>query len=57
MFSVYLTNFQNHLEPRFASFEEAVAFARSKGFEASILLGRVCVGAWSPICGARRWSR
>lgn len=57
MFSVSLTNFGTYFAERFDSFEAAVAFARSKGFEATIhdnVAGGVA-GTWSPIGGARRW--
>jgi len=56
MFYVSLTNFGTYFAERFATFEEAVAFARAKGFEATIhhTAGGVA-GTWSPLGGARRW--
>lgn len=56
MFTVSLTNFGTHYADKFATFEAAVAFAKSKGFEATIHNDANGVaGTWSPLYGARRW--
>ena len=57
MFSVSLTNFGIHFAERFSTFAAAVAFAKTKGFEATIhdnVNGGVA-GTWSPINGACPW--
>lgn len=60
MFSVSLTNFGTHFPDRFDSFEAAVDFAKTKGFEATIhntaggVAGKDVVAY---ISGAARWNR
>lgn len=59
MFQVSLTNFGTYFADQFATFEAAVAFAKTKGFEATIhdvTYGGIA-GTWSPIGGANRWPR
>lgn len=57
MFTVSLTNFGTHFADRFDTFDAAVAFAKTKGFEATIHTTSGVAGTWSPISGATRWDR
>jgi hypothetical protein len=56
-FSVSHTNFGRHFEECFATFDDAVTFAKAKGFEATIhdVINGGVAGTWSPIGGAQRW--
>lgn len=56
-YHVMLTNFGTKFADTFKTFEDAVKFAKTKGFEATISeddLNEIA-GTWSPIGGARRW--
>lgn len=57
MFQVSLTNFGVYFAEKFNSFADAVEFAKSKGFEATIhdTKNGGVAGTWSPIGGARKW--
>ena len=59
MFFVYWTNMGYASSESFATLEAAVAYARSKCFEATILKGGVQTGdivaSWSPIGGLREY--
>jgi hypothetical protein len=55
MFQVSLTNFGTKFSNSFATFEQAVEFAKSKGFECTIHSGNSVAGTWSPIGGSRQW--
>lgn len=59
MFTVSLTNFGTYFTNTFSTFEEAVEFAKSKGFEATIGYEKAngVAGTWSPISGAQRWDK
>lgn len=57
MFTVRHPNFGNAHKGSFATESEAIAVARSHGFEASISRNGVPVGIWSPIGGFRRSER
>lgn len=56
-YRLWLTNFNYYIDGQFARQEDAVAAAKSKGFEAAIHLthggGTQVVGSWSPIGGFR----
>lgn len=54
MFRVFFVNFNYFADASFASFYEAVDFAKSKSFEASIYDGSRVTAIWSPISGLRR---
>lgn len=56
-YQVSLTNFGIYFEEKFDSFQEAVEFAKSKGFDATIhdLVNGGVAGTWSIIGGARKW--
>lgn len=58
MFTVSLTNFGTHFADRFETFQAAVGFAQTKGFEATIhdLTHGGVAGTWSPISGACHWN-
>lgn len=58
-FTVSLTNFGIHFPQTFDSFEDAVEFAKSKGFEATIGYepANGVAGTWSPIGGSCRWDK
>jgi hypothetical protein len=56
MLKVSLTNFGTRYSETFESFEAAVAFCKSKGFECTISDGKGNVaGSWSPLYGSRRF--
>ena len=55
MFRVYLTNFHRYLDGEFATMADAIAKAKSAGFEASIVHGDDVVASWSPLYGNRRF--
>lgn len=57
MFQVQLTNFGTYLADKFNSFEQAVLFAKSKGFEATIHDNKNggVAGCWHPINGVSKW--
>jgi hypothetical protein len=55
MFKVSLTNFGILFPDSFETFEAAVVFVKSKGFEATIFDTKNVVGSWSPIGGTRRF--
>lgn len=59
MYQVQLTNFGTYFPNRFDTFEQAIEFAKLKGFEATIhdldyKRGGVA-GLWSPIRGVEDW--
>jgi hypothetical protein len=53
MFRVYFTNFCYFAEPAFDTLEDAIAYAKSKTFDATIYGGRHIIGAWSYFGGYR----
>ena len=55
MFNVFYTNFGYSAPQDFATVEDAIEYARSKGFEATIDDGNNLVASWSPIRGTRRY--
>lgn len=62
-YRLWLTNFNYYLDAQFARQEDAVAYAKTKGFETAIHLthggGTQVVGYWGPLGGFRpfrnRW--
>lgn len=54
MFTIYFTNFGYASERTFRTFNEALAYARSKCFECSILLDGQLEATWSPLRGLSR---
>lgn len=57
MFRVVHPNFGRRFDKVFRSWQAAVEFAKSKGFEATIedYANGGIAGVWSPIYGARKW--
>lgn len=57
MFQVSLTNFGTYFAERFETFEAAISFAKSKGFEATIhdTKNGGIAGSWRPIGGVSDW--
>lgn len=57
MFFIFYTNFGYGPDASFSTEEEAIVFARSKGFEATVRYKDAVVnkpvGCWSPIGGYR----
>lgn len=51
MFKIYFINFGYTAEPSFAKLEDAIAYAKSKGFEAAIMQNKLIVGSWSFFSG------
>lgn len=56
-FSVSLTYIGSYFSERFETFQKAVDFAVTKGFEATIhdIKKGGVAGTWSPISGSNRW--
>lgn len=58
-YRLWLTNFHYYIDSQFASLDEAVAAAKTKGFEVAIHLthggGIQVVGSWGPIGGFRNF--
>lgn len=52
MYHIFLSNMGYGFPDRFSTFDAAVAFAKTKGFEATIYHNKAPVGHWSPISGA-----
>lgn len=50
-FRVFYTNFDYFAQYTFSSYDEAIAYGKSKGFEFCVYLGSELVGSWSPIGG------
>jgi hypothetical protein len=56
MFTVFYVNFWYGPDVEFKTVEEAIEFAKSKGFETAIRRNRSdAVGYWSPIGGYRKF--
>lgn len=55
MFTIFYVNFWYGPEVSFATVEEAVAYAKTKGFEAAIRRNGDAVGYWSLIGGYRKF--
>lgn len=64
MFKIHYTNFGYWADARLATIEEAIAYARSKGFEVGIYEDHApnrvsaqgpCVASWSPLYGTRTY--
>lgn len=56
-YRVYLSNHGYFAGDKFTTFQEALAWARSKSFEVSIWEGNEIVGTWSPISGTTMVAR
>ncbi len=58
-YRLWLTNFHYYVDGDFSSLDEAVAAAKTKGFEVAIHFkdggGTTVVGSWSPIGGLRNF--
>lgn len=56
-YQVSLHNFGIYFDEKFDSFCDAISFAKSKGFEATIhdLINGGVAGTWSPISGVNKW--
>lgn len=57
MYQVYFTNHFYYSDRQFATFDEAVAYAKSTCFDCRIDCNGEMVGAWSYFGGFRRYSK
>jgi hypothetical protein len=55
MYTIFYTNFWYGPEIEFATLEEALTYAKSKGFDAAIRLNGETIGSWSIIGGYRKF--
>jgi hypothetical protein len=54
-FTIFYTNFWYGPEIEFETLEEALTYAKSKGFDAAIRLNGETIGSWSIIGGYRKF--
>lgn len=55
MFTIFYVNFRYSPDDTFDSVNEAIEFAKSKGFEVAIRRNGKAIGYWSPIGGYRKF--